>query len=117
MIITLTSFFHSRLVLTLFLLLILIAACGSKGKVAGKYQAEGKDLPGQVETILELKANGDGAWKSGDEEISFSWYVKGSEIRINTKGGGVIVGDLERDAIHLTLPGNKKMIFRKNRLN
>jgi hypothetical protein len=36
-----------------------------------------------------------------------------AELRINTKGGGVIVGDVERDAIHLTLPGYKKMTFIK----
>ena len=112
MVITLHSIFHHRL-LPLFLLLIFVSACGSKDQVAGNYQAEEKDLPGQVETVLELKANGDGAWKSGGEEIPFSWYIKGAELRINTKGGGVIVGGLERDTIHLTLPGNEKMTFRK----
>ena len=108
------SFLHHRL-LFLFLLLVFLSACGSKEKIAGTYQAGGKGLPKQVETILELKANGDGAWKSGSEEIPFSWYVKGSELRINTKGGGVIVGDLEKDTIHLTFAGNNKMTFRKIR--
>ena len=112
--ITLHSFFHIRR-LTLLLLLILVAACGSKDQVAGNYQAEEKDLPGQVETVLELKANGDGAWKSGGEEIPFSWHLKGGELRINTKGGGVIVGGLEKDTIHLTLPGKEKMTFRRIR--
>jgi hypothetical protein len=114
MLITPTSFFQYRL-LPLFLLLIFVTACGSKDNVAGNYQAEGKDSPGQVETVIELKANGEGAWKSGGEEISFSWYIKGSELRINTKGGGVIVGDIERYNIHLTLPDNKKMTFKKIR--
>ena len=100
--------------LPLFLLLILAAACSSKDQVAGSYQAEVKEAPGQVETVLELKPNGDGAWKSGGEEIPFSWHIKGGELRINTKGGGVIVGDLEKDAIQLTLPGNKKMTFKKS---
>jgi hypothetical protein len=107
-------YFHYRL-LPLFLLLILAAACGSKDKVAGNYQEEGKDLAGQIATVLELKANGDGAWKSGGEEIPFSWHIKGGELRINTKAGGVIVGGLEKDTIHLTLPGNKKMTFRRVR--
>jgi hypothetical protein len=106
--------FHFR-VLPLFLLLVLAVACGSKDEVAGNYQAVGKELPGQVATALELKANGDGVWKSGGEEISFSWHLKSGELRINTKGGGVIVGDLEKDTIHLTLPGKEKMTFRKIR--
>ena len=72
-------------------------------------------MPGEAATVLELKANGDGAWKSGGEEIPFSWYIKGAELRINTKGGGVIVGDMERDTILLTLPGSKLMTFRKIR--
>ncbi len=114
MIIKPNSYFHYRL-LPLFLLLILAAACGSKDKVAGNYQAEGKDLPSDVATVIELKANGDGAWKSGGEEIPFSWHIKGGELRINTKGGGVIVGGLEKDTIHLTRPGNEKMTFRKIR--
>ena len=110
--ITQISFFNNRLLL-LFLILVFLAACGSKGKVAGNYRAEGKDLPGQVETVIELKPNGDGAWKSGSEEIPFSWYIKGGELRINTKGGGVIVGALEKDTIHLSLSFNNKMTFRK----
>jgi hypothetical protein len=108
------SFIHYRW-LSLLLLLILVTACGSKNEVAGNYQAEGKDSPGEAATVLELKANGDGNWKSGAEEIPFSWYIKGGELRINTKGGGVIVGAIERETIHLTLPGSKQLTFRKIR--
>ena len=97
------------------LILFLLVGCGVKDRVAGSYQAEGKDPSGQVETILELKPNGDGAWKTGGEEIPISWYLKGPELRINTKGGGVIVGELQGDAISLTLPGRPKMTFRKIR--
>lgn len=114
MLITPNSFFHCR-VLPFFLLMILVVSCGSKDKLAGVYKAEQKGLPTQIETIVELKPNGDGAWKSGDEEVPFSWYTKGSELRINTKGGGVIVGSLEKDSIHLTLPGTEEMRFKKIR--
>ena len=112
--ITLHSFFQYR-VLVLFLILALVAACGSRDQFIGTYRAEGKDLAKEAETTLELKANGDGAWKSSGEEIPFSWHIKGGELRINTKGGGVLVGGLEKDAIHLTLPGNRKMTFRRIR--
>jgi hypothetical protein len=112
MLITPNSFFHCRL-LPFFLLLIFLVSCGSKDNLAGVYKAEGKGT--QIETMVELKPNGDGAWKSGNEEVPFSWYTKGSELRINTKGGGVIVGSLEKDSIRLTLPGTEEMTFRKIR--
>ncbi len=56
---------------------------------------------------------GTGPGRSGDEEVPFSWYIKGGELRINTKGGGVIVGSLEEDTIQMTIPGTKKMAFKK----
>lgn len=99
--------------LPIFLLLVLLVSCSSKDKLAGVYKAEEKDLPKQVETVVELKSNGDGAWKVGDEEVPFSWYIKGSELRINTKGGGVIVGSIEKDTIRMTIPGTREMAFKK----
>jgi hypothetical protein len=108
------SFFQYRL-LPLMLFIILLASCGAKDQVAGNYRAEGQNQSGEIETVLDLKPNGEGSWKSGGEEIPFAWYLKGADLRINTKGGGVIVGDLEGDTIRLTLPGNKKMTFRKIR--
>lgn len=99
--------------LPIFLILVLLVSCGSRDKFAGVYKAVEEDLPKQVETLLELKPNGDGAWKVGGEEIPFSWYIKSGELRINTKGGGVIVGSIEKDIIQLTLPGTRKMTFKK----
>jgi hypothetical protein len=99
--------------LFVFLLLILFVSCGSKDKLAGVYKAEEKGLIKQVETLLDLKPNGDGAWKVGDEEVPFSWYLKAGELRINTKGGGVIVGSIQGETIRMTLPGTKEMVFKK----
>ena len=99
--------------LPLCLLLILMISCGSNDRFIGTYKAAVKNLPKQAETVLEVKANGDGIWRVGDEEVPFSWYIKGGELRINTKGGGVIVGTFENDAIHITLPGSKALSFNK----
>jgi len=79
----------------------------------GTYKAEATESPRQSETIVELKANGGGIWRVGDEEVPFSWYIKGGELRVNTKGGGVIVGTMDHDTIHLTLPGTKMMSFKR----
>ena len=104
---------HRPRLLPLCLLLILMISCGSKDRFIGSYKAEAKDPPKQAETFLELKADGDGIWRVGDEEVPFSWYITGGELRVNTKGGGVIAGTIENDAVHIILPGSKTMSFKK----
>ncbi len=100
-------------ILLLCLLLTLLAACGPKPQMVGTYIAEINDSPNHNAASMELKENGVGIWKLGDEEVTFSWYVKNNEIRLNTKNGGVIVGNLDSDVIHVTLPGSKKLFFKR----
>ena len=108
------SRFNTRMrLLPLCLLWILMLSCGSKDQFIGAYKAEVIDSPKQAETVLELKANGDGIWRVDDDEVPFSWYSKGGELRVSTKGGGVIVGIIENDAIHITLPDSKTLSFKK----
>jgi hypothetical protein len=99
--------------LPLCLLLVLMLSCESKDKYAGVYKAEAKDTPKQAQITVELKANGDGLWRVGDEEVAFSWDIKGGELRVNTKGGGVIVGKIEKDTIQMTLPNMKTLTLKK----
>jgi len=99
----------------LFCLLLFIAAagCGPGTQHVGTYIAEIKDSPYRSETTLELKETGTGVWKVGDDEVTFSWHVKGNELRLHTKNGGVIVGSLDNQIIHVTLPGSQELFFRK----
>jgi hypothetical protein len=99
--------------LPLCLILLLLISCGSKDQFLGSYRAEGKDSPKSAETFLELKPHGEGIWRVGDEDVPFSWYIKGGELRVNTKEGGVIVGTIENDAVHITLPGSRRLSFKK----
>jgi len=95
-----------------------LLSCESKDKYVGVYKAV-QESPNQREIILELKENGDGLWKVGTEgtfvEVPFAWYIKRGDLRLNTKAGGVIVGKIDKDTIHLTLPGSKALTFRKTR--
>ena len=84
-------------------------SCESKAKYAGTYEA--KDRPEEVR--LELKASGEGLWISGTQEVSFSWYMKSGELRINTKEGGVIVGQIQGNTFKIKIPGKKEMTFQK----
>lgn len=95
------------------LLFIAAAGCSPGTRYVGTYIAEIKDSPYRSETTLELKETGTGVWKVGDEEVTFLWDVKGNELRLHTKNGGVIVGSLDNRIIHVTLPGSKELFFRK----
>jgi hypothetical protein len=95
------------------LLVILTLSCGSKEKFTGTYKAAAGESPKQAEIMIELKDNGAGVWRVNDEEIPFAWYIKGGELRVNTKGGGVVVGTIEKDTIQISLPGTKMMYFKK----
>jgi len=108
--------FHNHLrLLCVCLLAAVLISCGSRDSYTGTYKAEALTSPRHAETIIELKANGDGMWRVDDEEIPFAWDVKGSELRINTKAGGVIVGVIEKDTIQVNLPGAGTMPFKKAR--
>jgi len=95
------------------LLFIALISCGSRGEQFGTYVSAAKDSPKQKETTLELKENGEGVWKVGDEEVPFVWYVMHHELRVNTKGGGVIVGNIEKDVIRINIPGLETISFKK----
>lgn len=101
--------FVAASVLLLCMLLAACPACESKDRYAGTYEVQGK----AEEVRLELKASGEGLWVSGSQEVSFSWYIKSGELRINTKEGGVIVGEIQGDTIKVNIPGKKEMVFRK----
>ena len=98
-----------------FCLLLFTAAtgCSPGTKHVGTYIAEIKDSPHHGEATLELKESGTGVWKVGDDEVTFAWLVKGDELRLHTKNGGVIVASLDNRIIRVTLPGSKELFFKK----
>jgi len=102
-------------VLTVSLLLFLMLSCGSRVQSVGTYVSDAADSPRQSETTLELKDSGAGLWKVGDDEVNFSWFMKGDELRVHTKSGGVIVGSIQNNVIRISLPGSKEMSFKKVR--
>jgi len=95
----------------LFICVVFLFSCSSKAKYAGTYRTIETDEG--LRSELELKENGEGTWRVGDNEEPFSWYPKGAEIRLNTKKGGVIVAKIEGDSLHITLSGGKTLIFKK----
>lgn len=100
-------------ILAFCLVLTFLIACGSKERYAGTYKADLADSAKQGEATVELKINGEGKWKFGDEEVPFSWDVKEDQLRVNTKGGGIIVGSMQNGVLNITLPNSRTMAFKK----
>lgn len=88
-------------------------ACHSSDSYVGTYQAVDTDEEPPKENFIELMENGEGFWACCDGEVPFTWYVKGSELRINTKEGGIMVGKLKKDSFTIQLPGKKMLSFAK----
>ena len=93
------------------LLLVITFSCSSKTEYAGIYQTGEPEE--EMRSELELKDDGEGYWRVGDDEETFSWYPKGDEIRLNTRKGGVIVAKIQGDVLEITLSGGKKLSFKK----
>lgn len=95
------------------LALVLPCSCQYGDPYTGTYEGEGRVLNRMEEVTLELKSGGEGVWRVGADEVPFSWYVKGGELRVNTRTGGVITGIIQEKTIEITLPDSMKMTFRK----
>jgi hypothetical protein len=88
-------------------------SCESKEKYVGKYVAAQKDPSTQEKISLELKPSGEGSWIVGDREVTFSWYIKGGDLRVNTKEGGVLVGKIKGNSIRISLPMRGEIVFNR----
>jgi hypothetical protein len=91
--------------------LIFTYSCSSKADFAGIYQTD--QIEPQKRTELELDAEGEGYWRVGDEEESFSWYRKGDEIRLYTRKGGVIVAKILDGTLEIVLKRGETLHFKK----
>jgi hypothetical protein len=89
------------------------AGCKPAGRYEGTYQ--GKEAGEQVETVVELKENGLGVWRVGDDEMPFRWDAANGEIRLFTRSGGALVGKLGKETFEVQLPGGKTIFLQKTR--
>jgi len=100
-------------ILLLFAGLILFGgfACQSNDRYIGIYESMDSGEGAQKKNVIELLGNGEGVWHCCEGEVKFIWYVKNDDLRIHTKEGGIMVGELRDDAFTITLPGKKKLTF------
>ena len=92
---------------------LLVYGCERKVSPAGKYLAE-SDKGGQTPSVvLNLEVNGQGSWAAEGENLSFKWDLEGEQIRLHTRSGGVITGELSGDILTVRLPGTAPFVFRR----
>jgi hypothetical protein len=112
----------STIVISVFLLLIGLLvlgcpACSSKDDYIGIYTSVDKGDPAQKENVIVLMKSGQGIWKccgeQSEHEVSFTWTIMGKELRIYTKGGGVMTGELRKHSFVMAIPGRKALTFNK----
>jgi hypothetical protein len=97
-----------------FFSIIAFAGCGPDTKgLVGSYKAQTQDPSLRGRLSMVLKESGVGVWKVGDDELSFSWHVKDSQLRLYTRNGGVIIGKLKGRLIEIALPGFPKLTFQR----
>lgn len=89
-----------------------LAGCDTGTKaLVGTYQAQTRN--GRV--TLQMKESGQGVWTVGEDQITFSWHLKGNQLRLYTRNGGVILGALKAGTIQIALPGLHELSFTKTR--
>lgn len=88
-----------------------LSGCPSKTPFVGTYEALDSEGGVTKKNVIELMENGKGVWRCCHGEVEFSWHIKGTELRINAKEGGVMVGALEKGAFTVAMPGQKTLRF------
>ncbi|KUG28200.1 hypothetical protein ASZ90_001937 [hydrocarbon metagenome] len=97
----------------IFLLVILMAACGRSSVVSGQYEASYGEGGREKTIVLELREGGQGSWTADGESIAFKWDVRGGEVLLHTKAGGVIRVAVNGEELTTDLPGVGKLVFRR----
>jgi hypothetical protein len=85
--------------------LIFAASCENRDRLIGSYEGYAEKSQRPLKAKLELGADGQGSWSMENNTVPFKWEIRGSEIWLHTKDGGVIAGKFSGNAIEINLPG------------
>ncbi len=90
-----------------FCLLMFMPSCFQEDVYEGIYKAEGGKSQKYCNSQIELMEKGEAVWRVPDDEVPFRWDIKNEEIWLSTKSGGIIIGKIQENTIHIKLPGIK----------
>ncbi|MGA3084754.1 MAG: hypothetical protein ABSE95_08145 [Thermodesulfobacteriota bacterium] len=95
-------------------MVLLIGACSKEKEILGTYQAVPDSPPRFAGLLVELKKGGEGIRRiKNGEALAFQWVIKGGEIRIHTRYGGIIVARPKGDLYEVIFPGPQIVYFKK----
>jgi hypothetical protein len=95
------------------LVLLFAFGCVREDKYIGSYKAMESSSPEFREMQVEFQEHGKGIRRVGDKEVQFEWKVKGSDLRIRTQGGGILVAKMKKGILEVMLPGSKVLNLQK----
>jgi hypothetical protein len=87
--------------LTLFFAAFSLLSCGSAQDLSGRYVS----IAGQPAVQLELERDGKGEWATDIDAVPVKWEVRGGEVWLHTKAGGVLKGTIKGGTLVFDLPG------------
>ncbi len=87
--------------LALLALLSLVSACERGPNPVGSYAAE----PDSGPVTMTLEEDGRGVWKTGLDEIAFSWSLRDGTLVLHTRDGGVVTGRPAEAGWRVAIPG------------
>lgn len=79
-------------------------ACSPERDPSGAYKASDTEGGNRV-LRLDIKSDGKGTWKVDGDDMAFTWEIRGEELWLHARSGGVIRGRIEPDgSIRIPLP-------------
>ena len=87
------------------LMLVLTFSCAPKDIYEGVYKAEGGTSQKYCNSQIELMDKGLAVWRVPDDEVSFRWDIKDSQLWLSSQSGGIVIGKIQGDTIEVKLPG------------
>jgi hypothetical protein len=92
---------------------MLTFGCAREDQYIGTYRATGNSPPEYREMQVELQKDGKGIRWADHKEVQFEWKVKGAEIRIHTRAGGILIAKRNNGILEVMLPGSKILYLQK----
>lgn len=88
--------------------LFVLAGCEGSPGVEGKYLAQAQD---GKNVTLTLKAGFTGEWETATDSVPVRWELRGGEVWLHSKSGGILRGILQDGTLRVMLPDEGELVF------